>query len=289
MLELRAVQSMRQEYEKIAAELTHPALARAEKKYDETETGAHRTRQLYSGVGGGALGAGLGAGAGALAGHTANALGAHVSPATLAQFGALALGGIGALHGMCIGDTLGQPDVEHGKAFEKLYDAERKYAAELTAETRADLPKKDFAVSAKKSNTGDKAYPINDRQHAASALGFAKMHGDAADLAAVRAKIKAKYPDMLKGKEAAEHAEERAHPYASAGGGLMGFGAGAAGGERLIQKLNPHGSTGKLSVPIGAGLLGASLGAGLAHRVADAVHPKHKKAFVEAFSSLGKT
>jgi len=77
-----------------------------------------------------------------------------------------------------------------------------KIAAELTAETRADLPKKDFAVSAKKSNTGDKAYPIPDRQHASSALGFAKMHGDSADLAAVRAKIKARFPDML-GKEAA--------------------------------------------------------------------------------------
>jgi hypothetical protein len=73
-----------------------------------------------------------------------------------------------------------------------------KIAAELTPESRAKLPKKDFAVSAKKSNTGDKAYPIPDEAHARSALGFAKMHGDAADLASVRAKIKAKYPDMLK-------------------------------------------------------------------------------------------
>lgn len=74
----------------------------------------------------------------------------------------------------------------------------QKTAAELTPEARDDLPGKDFAVKAKKSNTGKEAYPIPDRQHARSALGFAKMHGDSADLSAVRAKIKAKYPDMLK-------------------------------------------------------------------------------------------
>lgn len=78
-----------------------------------------------------------------------------------------------------------------------------KLAADLTQDQRSGLPKKDFAVSAKKSNTGKEAYPIPDRQHARSALGFAKMHGDSADLEAVRAKIRAKYPDMLKEKNAA--------------------------------------------------------------------------------------
>ena len=71
--------------------------------------------------------------------------------------------------------------------------------ADLSPEARSNLPKKDFAVSAKKSNTGKEAYPVEDRQHARSALGFAKMHHDQGDLAAVRAKIKAKYPDMLHG------------------------------------------------------------------------------------------
>lgn len=78
-----------------------------------------------------------------------------------------------------------------------------KIAAELTAKARSKLPRSDFAVSAKKSNTGEKAYPIPDRQHASSALGFAKMHGDSADLERVRAKIKAKYPDMIKEKGSA--------------------------------------------------------------------------------------
>jgi hypothetical protein len=77
-----------------------------------------------------------------------------------------------------------------------------KVAGELSAGARADLPKKDFAVSAGKSNTGERAYPIPDRRHASSALGFAKMHGDSADLERVRAKVRAKFPDMLK-KEAA--------------------------------------------------------------------------------------
>lgn len=72
-----------------------------------------------------------------------------------------------------------------------------KIAAPLTAEQREDMPKKDFAVGPKSSNTGEEAYPIPDRRHAAVALGMAKMHHDSADLAKVRAKVKAKYPDML--------------------------------------------------------------------------------------------
>jgi hypothetical protein len=73
-----------------------------------------------------------------------------------------------------------------------------KGAADLTEAARAELPKKDFAVPAKKSNTGKPAYPIEDPQHARSALGFAKMHGDGTDYAAVRAKVQKKYPDLLK-------------------------------------------------------------------------------------------
>jgi hypothetical protein len=79
-----------------------------------------------------------------------------------------------------------------------MRDELEKVAEELTPEARKKLPGKDFAVKAKSSNTGKEAYPIPDRQHARSALGFAKMHGDSSDLASVRAKIKAKYPDMLK-------------------------------------------------------------------------------------------
>lgn len=82
-----------------------------------------------------------------------------------------------------------------------------KVAAELTEAARKELPKKDFAVPATKSNTGEKAYPIPDRQHARSALGFAKMHGDSSDYARVRAKVEAKFPDMLKKASRLEEAK----------------------------------------------------------------------------------
>lgn len=47
---------------------------------------------------------------------------------------------------------------------------------------------------------GHEAYPIPDRQHAKSALGFAKMHhpNDSSLLARVRAKVRRKFPDMVK-------------------------------------------------------------------------------------------
>lgn len=79
-----------------------------------------------------------------------------------------------------------------------MRDEIEKISSDLTEAARAKLPKKDFAVGPKSSNTGEEAYPIPDRQHAKSALGFAKMHGDSADLEKVRAKVKSKYPDMLK-------------------------------------------------------------------------------------------
>jgi len=82
-----------------------------------------------------------------------------------------------------------------------------KTAEELSEAARGDLPKKDFAVPAAKSNTGERAYPIPDKQHARSALGFAKMHGDSADYARVRAKVEAKFPDMLKKSSKIEQAK----------------------------------------------------------------------------------
>lgn len=76
-----------------------------------------------------------------------------------------------------------------------------KLAAELTEASRSSLPKKDFAVSAKKSNTGKPAYPIEDRKHAISALGFSKMHGDSGDAAEVKKDVARKYPDLVKEKD----------------------------------------------------------------------------------------
>lgn len=78
-----------------------------------------------------------------------------------------------------------------------------KIAADLTPSARADLPKKDFAVSAKASNTGKPAYPIEDRAHAKAALGLAAMHHDKKDLSEVRKDVARKFPGMVKEKKAA--------------------------------------------------------------------------------------
>lgn len=90
----------------------------------------------------------------------------------------------------------------------------------ISPEAREKLPKKDFAVGPKKSNTGKEAYPIPDRRHAGIALGFSKMHGDTADYQAVRAKVKAKYPDMLEAHDK-RHEMKKA---ASAASELAGLG-----------------------------------------------------------------
>lgn len=108
-----------------------------------------------------------------------------------------------------------------------------KTGQDLTAAQRADLPKKDFAVPAKKSNTGKPAYPIPDEQHARSALGFAKMHGDDADYARVRAKVEQKYPSLLKAGGALQLAGTKLPP-----AGLLqrlGKGLASGGGEHAAE------------------------------------------------------
>lgn len=106
----------------------------------------------------------------------------------------------------------------------------------LSPEARADLPKKDFAVSSKKSNTGKEAYPIPDRRHAGIALGFAKMHKDTADYDAVRAKVKAKYPDLLESHDK-KHAVEKAAGISDHGLELAGLGILAA---PSVDELQSH-------------------------------------------------
>lgn len=154
-----------------------------------------------------------------------------------------------------------------------------KTAADLTPEARAKLPAKDFAVKAKKSNTGHEAYPIPDRQHARSALGFAKMHGDEADLAAVRKKIEAKYPDMLKAGSTGDIVKVAGGLLARlAGGGptahkaeLAGLGVLAAPVGYELQKNIREGHTGDAISNTaelgGLGILAAPAAAALRHGV----------------------
>lgn len=72
-----------------------------------------------------------------------------------------------------------------------------KRAEEIQPKDRSHIAKKNFAQPSKEEAGHKGKYPITDRQHAKSALGFAKMHGDTAALAAVKRKVEQKYPDML--------------------------------------------------------------------------------------------
>lgn len=84
-----------------------------------------------------------------------------------------------------------------------------KYAYEIQPSSRPDIARSDFAQPHKEEAGHEGKYPIPDRQHAKSALGFAKMHHDAGAEAAVRKKVEQKYPDMLHGDEHEKNANLR--------------------------------------------------------------------------------
>ena len=66
----------------------------------------------------------------------------------------------------------------------------KKTAAELTAAGRNHIKEKNFALPEQRK------YPIPDAQHAASALGFVKMHGTPAEKSQVYAAVAKKYPEL---------------------------------------------------------------------------------------------
>lgn len=71
--------------------------------------------------------------------------------------------------------------------------------AKLTAKTRQSLPKSDFALPGKGSGpkgAGSGSYPVPDASHARNALARVSQHGTSAEKAAVRAKVKAKFPGI---------------------------------------------------------------------------------------------
>lgn len=73
----------------------------------------------------------------------------------------------------------------------------------LTAAQRQAMPRSQFALPGKgkgPKGAGAGSYPIPDRSHAANALSRVSQHGSSAEKAAVRAKVRAKFPDMGKGK-----------------------------------------------------------------------------------------
>jgi hypothetical protein len=67
--------------------------------------------------------------------------------------------------------------------------------AQLTTKKRNALPKSSFAIP------GKRAYPINDRAHAANAKARVAQFGTPAEKKAVAAKVAKKFPTMGKPKK----------------------------------------------------------------------------------------
>jgi hypothetical protein len=74
--------------------------------------------------------------------------------------------------------------------------------AELTPKKRNALPSKSFALPGKGAGPkgkGSGSYPIPDASHARNALSRVAQFGSSSEKATVRAKVKAKFPNIGKG------------------------------------------------------------------------------------------
>jgi len=75
--------------------------------------------------------------------------------------------------------------------------------AKLNAAARKRLPSSSFALPGKgegKSGKGSGSYPIPDASHARNALARVAQHGSSSEKATVRAKVKARFPNIGKSK-----------------------------------------------------------------------------------------
>lgn len=76
--------------------------------------------------------------------------------------------------------------------------------AKLSTARRNKLPPASFALPGKgegPKGKGSGSYPIPDASHARNALARVAQHGSPTEQAAVRAKVKAKYPGIKQGKK----------------------------------------------------------------------------------------
>jgi bacterioferritin len=71
-----------------------------------------------------------------------------------------------------------------------------KTGSDLTTAGREQIANKNFALSAKQSDTGKPAYPIHDKAHAANALARVKQHGTPAEKAEVYKDVARKFPEL---------------------------------------------------------------------------------------------
>ena len=69
----------------------------------------------------------------------------------------------------------------------------------MSAKERQALPRSDFALPGKgkgPKGAGAGSYPVNDEAHARAALSRVSANGTAAEKAAVRAKVREKFPGI---------------------------------------------------------------------------------------------
>lgn len=118
-----------------------------------------------------------------------------------------------------------------------------KVATDLSDAARAEISKRNFALTGKQSNTGKPAYPIHDREHARAALGMVGMHGTPEQKAEVHKDVARKYPDMIKKVAIALPAGPAANP------GLFGRLRGAISNPHVQDHLTEIGGLGVLAVP----------------------------------------
>lgn len=76
-----------------------------------------------------------------------------------------------------------------GKSASELADLAIKRAAELTEETRSDIPTGEFALPGRR-------YPIHDKAHAENALARVSQHGSPGERKTVRQKVYSAYPEL---------------------------------------------------------------------------------------------
>lgn len=87
------------------------------------------------------------------------------------------------------------PGIIHPDACCNAWDSEEKNnMAVLSTKQRKSLPKGEFAVPGKRPGSG--SYPIPDASHARNALARVSQHGSPAQKAAVRSKVRSKFPNI---------------------------------------------------------------------------------------------
>lgn len=157
-----------------------------------------------------------------------------------------------------------------------FFDELQKIGAALTETERAQIPKKQFALTPKQSTTGKRAYPMHDEHHARLAIAFVGMHGSPEQKSEVYKDVQRLYPHIAEKSAPIQKWREQQgtpktaekegpmpwrdaaiHGLHHEGPGALGMTAGAMIGSRYGHPLEGAGLGYGLGA--GAGLLGDAI------------------------------